>query len=238
MFANFVTTLDGLVSYGVPGAASARFISRGNVADRFVMGLLRAAADAVISGAGTLRAEGRVTWAPEQIFPAAADLYREIRRARGLPERTSVAILSRSGDVDLDAAVFRSPDVEATVVTTAAGAARMGRGDGIRVITLAADATTRDAVDALAEATGGRLILSEAGPTIFGRMLAERAVDELFVTVAPHLAGRSAVRPGVPLVEATAFEPDSAPWADLVSAKRAGGFLMLRYALAQDPAAR
>ncbi|TAK35271.1 MAG: hypothetical protein EPO30_11935, partial [Lysobacteraceae bacterium] len=104
--ANFVSTIDGIVSYGVPGSASARFISRGHAGDRVVMGILRAAADVVLSGAGTLRAEGKVTWTPQQIFPAGADLFREIRRARGLPERTRVAILTASGDIDPAAAVF------------------------------------------------------------------------------------------------------------------------------------
>lgn len=232
VFANFVTTLDGLVSYGA-GAASARLISRGHPGDRFVMGLLRAAADLVISGSGTLRAEGKVTWTPQQIFPAAAALYRELRVARGLPERTRVAVLTASGDVDLSAAVFRSPDVEPFVITSVAGAERlaaMGTGD-VHVIAVGERAPTmREAIDAVAAATGARLILSEAGPTLFGRMLQERVVDELFLTVAPHIAGRSEDRPGIGLVDPVAFEPDRAPWADLVSVKRSDDFLLLRYA--------
>ena len=229
-----MTTLDGLVSYGIAGAESARVISRGHPADRLVMGILRAAADLVVSGSGTLRAEGNVTWTPQQIFPAAAELYRELRRARSLPEQTRVAILTASGDVDLTAAVFRSPDVEAFIVTSVAGAERLaaaGTG-GTRVIAVGERAPSmREAIDRIAAVTGARLILSEAGPSLFGKMLAEGVVDELFLTVAPQLAGRSTERTGVALVDGTAFAPDRAPWGALVSAKRSEDFLLLRYAI-------
>src|SRR5438045_9520121 len=52
---NFVTTLDGVVSLGEPGYSRGGEISGSNQHDRMVMGLLRAIADAVIVGAGTLR---------------------------------------------------------------------------------------------------------------------------------------------------------------------------------------
>ena len=52
---NFVSTLDGVVSFEVPGKSGGGDISGFNEADRFIMGLLRASADAVIVGAGTLR---------------------------------------------------------------------------------------------------------------------------------------------------------------------------------------
>ena len=52
---NFVSTLDGVVSFEIPGKSGGGEISGFNEADRFIMGLLRASADAVIVGAGTLR---------------------------------------------------------------------------------------------------------------------------------------------------------------------------------------
>lgn len=241
VFANFVTTIDGLASYGIPGLASARHIGRGHAGDRFVMGLLRAAADVVVSGAGTLRVEAKVTWTPQQIFPAAAHLFGELRRARGLPERTRVAILTASGDIDLSAPVFASADVEPLVITSVAGAERLAaKGtSGVRVHAVGERAPTlREAIDALVRETGARLILSEAGPSLFGRMLEERVVDELFVTVAPHLAGRSKERPGIGLVDPVAFDPERAPWAELLSAKRSDDFVLLRYAFRTDRGAR
>jgi riboflavin biosynthesis pyrimidine reductase len=230
LVANFVTTIDGLASFGTAGATSARHISRGHPGDRFVMGLLRAVADLVISGAGTLRVEPKVTWAAQQIFPAGADLYREARRTLSLPERTRVAILTTSGDVDLTAAVFRSAEVEPFIVTSVEGAARLaGRVPAeVRVVAVGERPTVREAIEGLTEMLGARLVLSEAGPHLFGRMLRERAVDELFLTVAPQIAGRSAARPGIGLAE-EAFTPETAPWASLISAKRSEDYLLLRY---------
>ena len=57
VFSNFVTTLDGVVSLNVKGHASGGDISGFNAQDRMVMGLLRAVADVVIVGSGTLRAD-------------------------------------------------------------------------------------------------------------------------------------------------------------------------------------
>lgn len=232
VFANFVSTIDGLVSFGLPGLAGARVISKGDAGDRAVMGILRAAADVVISGAGTLRAEPKVTWTPQQAFPRAADMFREMRRARGLPERTRVAVISARGEIDLSLPVFRSPDVEPLIVTSVAGAERLaGRAAGVPVHAVGErEPTMRQVIDTVVAETGARLILSEAGPTLFGRMLEERVVDELFLTLSPHVAGRSEERPGVGLVEPTAFHPERAPWADLVSVKRSGDHLLLRYA--------
>src|SRR5690242_10627737 len=54
VFSNFVTSLDGVVSLAVKGHDSGADISGFNIQDRMVMGLLRALADAVIVGSGTL----------------------------------------------------------------------------------------------------------------------------------------------------------------------------------------
>jgi riboflavin biosynthesis pyrimidine reductase len=232
VFANFVSTIDGLVSYGIPGKDSARVISRAHPGDRFVMGLLRAAADVVVSGAGTLRVESKATWAPQQVFPPAAEVYRELRRALGRPGRVPVAILSMRGEIDLSLPVFHAPDVDPLVVTTVAGAERLAAaaGAGVRVRAVG-EPTMRAMLDAVVEETGAQLVLSEAGPNLFGRMLEEGVVDELFLTIAPQIAGRSTERPGVGLVQGTAFTPDAARWCELVSAKRSEDFLLLRYGL-------
>src|SRR5512141_2883278 len=58
VIAKFVTTLDGVASLGIPGKAGGDQISGSNKQDVALMGVLRAAADAVVVGAGTLR-EGR-----------------------------------------------------------------------------------------------------------------------------------------------------------------------------------
>ena len=77
---NFVSTLDGVVSYEIPGKSGGGEISGFNAADRFIMGLLRASADAIIVGAGTLRdtAAGHL-WLAEHVYPEARELYARYR---------------------------------------------------------------------------------------------------------------------------------------------------------------
>ena len=64
---------------------------------------------------------------------------------------------------------------------------------------------------------------------MFGQFLAAEAVDELFLTVSPQIAGRkaAAIRPG--LVQRVEFMPESAPWFQLLSVKQMGEHLYLRY---------
>jgi hypothetical protein len=56
--ANFVSTLDGVVSFNLPAQSEGTQISGLNKEDRFIMGLLRASVDAVMVAPGTLRASG------------------------------------------------------------------------------------------------------------------------------------------------------------------------------------
>src|SRR5205807_9223950 len=82
VYANFVSSIDGIVALEGGRAPSGGIISGRNEADRFVMGLLRAFADAVVVGAGTVRAEGgKALWTPDYIFPAAAEALAALRRA-------------------------------------------------------------------------------------------------------------------------------------------------------------
>ena len=76
---------------------------------------------------------------------------------------------------------------------------------------------------------GIRMLLHEGGPILFGQFLAAEAVDELFLTVSPQIAGRNAeaIRPG--LVQGVKFVPDSAPWFQLLSVKQMAEHLYLRY---------
>jgi riboflavin biosynthesis pyrimidine reductase len=76
---------------------------------------------------------------------------------------------------------------------------------------------------------GVKTLLHEGGPTLFGQFLAADAVDELFLTLSPQIAGRErdATRPAV--VQGVQFMPDSAPWFQMVSVKEQAAYLYLRY---------
>src|SRR5262245_53875328 len=83
VYANFVATLDGVVSItGMRGSNA--FIAQDSDADRFLMGTLRAFAEAVLIGAGVLRASPRGTWRAEQIYPPSAPGYAELREQLGI----------------------------------------------------------------------------------------------------------------------------------------------------------
>lgn len=233
VFSNFVTSLDGVVSFDVPGQAEAGVISRSNDDDRYLLGLLRACADVVLVGAGTLRVERAGRWTPEGAYPDAAAAFAELRRRLGKPAAPTTVFVTASGALDLDAPVFTATD-PVVILTTPAGADRLGSRTGTaRVEVIGAKAPTgRDIVAALARDPDRRMILTEGGPTLFGRLLRDGVIDEMFQSIAPQIAGRSREAPRLALVEGVAFTPAAAPWSRLVSVKRSpDGFLFLRYAL-------
>src|SRR5262249_14958601 len=84
VISNFVESVDGVVAFSNATSESGGIVSGGSEADRFLMGLLRACVDAVLIGAGTLRAAPGDLWFPESIHPAAAPLYAELRRSLGI----------------------------------------------------------------------------------------------------------------------------------------------------------
>jgi riboflavin biosynthesis pyrimidine reductase len=164
--------------------------------DRAVFHALRTAVDAVMVGTGTLRAEryGRMVRSEER---------QEIRRARGLePEPLSI-ICSRSGDFPTDIPLFSDPAARLATYTTPSPAEALRRAH---------------------EEHGVRSVLCEGGPTLNAAMLAEGVIDELFVTLAPLLAGGAA-----PLTILTEGHPTPLELRWLLEGD---GELFLRYAVA------
>ena len=74
-------------------------------------------------------------------------------------------------------------------------------------------------------------ILTEGGPRLMGSMLRAGVVDELFLTIAPKLIGGGSDRP--PLSD-DADLLDVGSVRRLLSVRRGGDFLFLRYALASS----
>ena len=63
-----------------------------------------------------------------------------------------------------------------------------------------------------------------------GDFFAERCLDELFLTLAPQVAGRDNGNERLGVVAGKLFAPDHPMWGTLVSVKRGGSHLFLRYA--------
>ena len=235
VFANFVSSVDGVVSFATPGRAEARLISGGHPADRFVLALLRAVADAVIVGAGTLRQEPGAIWSPEAVFPEGGRSFAELRARLGKPPRLLTVIVTGSGAIDLRGPAL-AEGVPLVILTTADGAQSLGSvAPHLRVRTLH-DRTAAEMIAIASTESGGGLILTEGGPTLFGQFLRERAVDELFLTIAPLVAGRTHAEPRLSLVEQAAFAPETAPRPRLLSTKAVDDYLFLRFAMGRSGA--
>jgi riboflavin biosynthesis pyrimidine reductase len=231
VYANFVTSLDGVAALPGP-ASSGTLLSGRNPADRFLMGLLRALADAVVIGAGTLRAEPKHMWTPAYVSPGLAGAY----AALGRPQPRLV-VVSASGDLDPE---HRALEAGALVLTTDAGAARLRDrlptaswlrslgGKGLE------PARMLEAV----RAEGYRRVLTEGGPTLLGGLVEARLLEQLFLTLSPVLAGRRSGdgRPG--MVAGVELLPGDGRWGRLVSARSHGDHLFLRYAFSLSPSPR
>ncbi|WP_371648835.1 RibD family protein [Streptomyces mirabilis] len=229
VYANFVTSIDGVVALGPEYLSSGSAISGREPADRFVMGLLRASADAVLIGAGTLRATPRHRWTPDHVCPEAAADFAKLRRDLGHATQPELVVVTASGDLPTEHPALQSG---ALVVTTVDGARQLdGRLPPTCTLRTAGEGSLR-MVDVLAvlQAHGHTAVLTEGGPHLVGNLIAEGLLDELFLTTSPVLAGRAGTsRPG--LVAGLELLPTHPAWMDLISVRRRESYLFLRYRL-------
>jgi riboflavin biosynthesis pyrimidine reductase len=235
VIANFAATLDGVVSYKIPGKSGGGEITGHNEGDHFIMGLLRASADAVLVGAGTFNeVSPSHIWTAEDVWPQGRDLFRRIRAGRAVHPLN--VIVSASGGLDLKGAAFHTPDVKTLVLTTAEGKERIqdacnraacsvlirAVGDSMRIAPAAI-------IHLLHREFGIRLLLHEGGPALLGQFVKELLIDELFLTIAPQIAGRDSTIDRPALVRDVAFSPGNAPWLKLLSVKHSCDHIFLRY---------
>jgi riboflavin biosynthesis pyrimidine reductase len=232
LLVNFVETLDGVVTFDPEHGGGAE-VSGYSEPDRFVMGLLRALADAIVVGAGTLRAAPKHVWTPRYLNRSLGDAYAAWRRELGLAPEPTTIVVTAQGDIPADHPALSAPDVPAIVITTAGGADRLKNlPPGVnRIVTSEEDRVSGAAILDAARAAGARVVLSEGGPHLTGTFVGERLLDDLFLTLAPQLVGRSDGAEGrYGLIEGVTFGTDDAPWAHLRSVRRSVDHLFLRYA--------
>jgi riboflavin-specific deaminase-like protein len=213
---NMVATLDGRIT--IDGRSG----PIGGDADRELFHGLRTQVDAVMIGAGTVRTEryGRIVRNPER---------RARREAEGLAPDPLAIVVSASLRLPEDLPLLQDESSTVVVLTTAGGElppapARVHylRGPAGAELDLA------PLLRRLREEFAVRSILCEGGPSLNETLLGERLADELFLSLAPKLAG------GPPLTILTG-DPLSEPLeADLVSLLEQDGHLFGRYRL-QDP---
>jgi riboflavin biosynthesis pyrimidine reductase len=235
IFSNFVSTLDGVVSLRTKGHAGGGDISGFDAHDRMVMGLLRAVADVVIVGSGTLEADRAHVWTPQAICPELGVEYQRLRNSLGKRDSALNVIVSGSGRLDLRLPVFTSGQVHTLILTTTAGARRLARqrptgAFAIRAIHRSGSAIPAQAILAeVSRVCRARRILIEGGPILLGDFFAQRLVDEQFLTLAPQIAGREASDGRLSLVMEQFFAPRKPLWGALTDVRQAKSHLFLRY---------
>lgn len=183
VIANFVTTLDGVASLGVPGQSGGGPISGFNQHDRMVMGLLRAVADAVVVGAGTLRALPDTVWTSDHAFADLSDAYRNLRNALGKAALPLNVIVTASGDIDAGCHVFES-GVPVLIVTNGDAAHRLGSRHLPPSVSLAPVVESgridpRSILAAIDRTRASSLVLVEGGPHLLADFLAGSCIDEI-----------------------------------------------------------
>ncbi len=212
VFVNMVSTIDGRAQ------VRGRTGELGEEADLEMLLELRALADAVLIGTGTLRVVGYGR-------PVGAEAGRARREAAGLSADPTAVLLSRGLALPWDAGLFAAPE-QPVLVYTAEGAEGEPPETAAPVEIVRLPQPTPAAALADLRKRGVAALLCEGGPTLNSALLGAGLVDELFLTVAPVITGEAdAIR----IVEGDGLP--AAVRARPVWVLRARGELFLRYAL-------
>jgi riboflavin-specific deaminase-like protein len=172
---NFVTTLDGRAT--IEGRSG----KIGSDADTEMLQRLRTRFDAVMIGAGTMRAEryGRIV---------SNQHWRAQRERIGLPHDPLAVIVSGRLDLPWDAPIFTSGGGR-IVIFTASEAEPPETETPLQVIRHDDWVDIAGALRYLRRERGIRALLCEGGPGLHGELESAGLVDELFLTIAPKLSG-------------------------------------------------
>jgi riboflavin biosynthesis pyrimidine reductase len=247
-YANFVQSIDGVASFKGPHAAGSD-ISQ-SAEDRWLMDLLRAHADAILTGIHTLLEE---TLSAPKLNEGRGPVYRiedpslrDLRSKFG-GKREKVIFVTASGGVDPRAyRVFDGDQMDALILTTKAGAARLQGRIGPERLIIAGEDKTIDlpaAMRMLRKDMGVEHLLCEGGPTLYGSLARAGLIDEKFVTISPVEIGllvppEQGITPagtGTQLnVRPTTFmfpgfTKENAPWYEWMSCRRVGSHQFNRY---------
>lgn len=232
IYSNFAQSRDGRVSYNAPGVSSGGDVTNFSRHDRWLMGLLRTRADAVMMGDNTVKIEPDHIWNAAHIFPDDAPAYAELRRLEERRPEPFLVILSYDGNLGYNQAPFHDASQHIILATTASGAAQakdVQCAAQLDVHTLGTESVDMNKmVEMLAHDYGVESLLCEGGPRVMGGMLNAGLIDEEFVTLCPSFIGRNndAFRPSY--IEGVTWLPHTAPYSKPLSLHRAGDYLFMR----------
>jgi riboflavin-specific deaminase-like protein len=172
---NFALTVDGKATL------QGRSGPIGSATDTEFLVCLRTRVDAVMIGAGTMRAEryGR---------PVADPGKRGRRERRGLSQDPLLVIVSGRLDIPWDAPVFGDRGARVLIFTTSDAEPPETVAE-VRVVRHEGAVDLREALVYLRRERGVRALLCEGGPRLHAQLIDAGLVDELFITRAPKLGG-------------------------------------------------
>jgi riboflavin-specific deaminase-like protein len=178
LLVNMVTSLDGATS------VQGRSAPLSNPADRRIFHGLRALADVILVGAGTVRAEG---YGPPRI----ADDVQERRVLRGQTPRPRIAVVTRSLELDLTSPLFADDPGPIVITSPASPSSRRVEVAQRADLMLAGQHERVDLAEGLAllGEMGAEVVLCEGGPALNGELFELDLVDELCLTLAPLVVG-------------------------------------------------
>jgi riboflavin-specific deaminase-like protein len=213
---NFAATVDGRATIGgVSGPI-------GSATDTAMLAGLRTRFDAVMIGAGTMRAERYGRAVPNQE-------KRERRERIGLPHDPLTVIVSGRLDLPWDAPLFK--DGGRVLIFTTSEAEPPQTETSLRVVRHEGRVDLAAALAYLRGERGIRSVLCEGGPRLHAELQAAGLVDDLFLTIAPKLAGGGA--PRIIEGELPRVEPLELAWL-----LEDDGELFARYRVRRTPDAR
>jgi riboflavin-specific deaminase-like protein len=193
---NMVSTLDGkaTIDWRTRGISSDL--------DRELFHHLRTQADAVMVGAGTVRAEryGRI---------AQSEALRAKREQEGLNPDPLAVVVSARLDLPADLPLLQH-EGQKVVIATGADAVLSGISAEVEYLRVGDDMPLL--MSKLREEHGVRSVLCEGGPTLNSHLFAAGLVDELFLTLSPKVSGGAAaltIVAGRDLVEPADMRPVS-----------------------------
>jgi len=211
---NMVSSLDGITAMGGKAAGL------GSPTDRRTMRTLRSKADAVMIGAGTLRAER-------------LSLGLDASEGRSQP---LAIIVTDSGDVPLEEHLIVPEGQEVLILLSDAAPERVVERLGNLALVLRMPTDSSGAVDleealrVLTTERGVEVIVVEGGPGLNHALISRHLVDELFLTVAPELLGGTADQT-LTMLRGPEIPARDRPALDLVSIHLAENELFLRYSV-------
>lgn len=177
---NMVTSLDGRAS------VKGRSKELGSKIDSELLLKLRTRFDAIMIGAGTMRAEryGRIVRSPED---------RVHRESIGLNPDPLAVLISSDLRLPFDAPLFTDGCGEVLIFTNEGGAMPESK-TPVNLVTVDGPIEMDFVLSHLRRDRGIRALLCEGGPRLCAQLEAAAAIDEFFLTISPVLVGGEAPR--------------------------------------------